>query len=144
MFAKLTAVKVRSGAFLHRFCGCEEPILERIMAAQKIEKSKWQAFFDRLSRGLVGMRAEIEVASLALGDQIEAEWLPLLGITYDSKNDLLEIALEGLDHLIKHPKEVWADAGIGALLNFEVIDGEGVSQIIQLREPLMLPAPGQE
>ena len=144
MFAKLTAVKVRSGAFLHRFCGCEEPILERIMAAQKIEKSKWQAFFDRLSRGLVGMRAEIEVASLALGDQIEAEWLPLLGITYDSKNDLLEIALEGLDHLIKHPKEVWADAGVGALLNFEVIDGEGVSQIIQLREPLMLPAPGQE
>ena len=114
------------------------------MAAQKIDKSKWQAFFDRLSRGLVGMRAEIEVASLALGDQIEAEWLPLLGITYDSKNDLLEIALEGLDHLIKHPKEVWADAGIGALPNFEVIDGEGVSQIIQLREPLMLPAPGQE
>ena len=144
MFAKLTGVKVRSGAFLHRFCGCEEPILERIMAAQKIDKSKWQAFFDRLSRGLVGMRAEIEVASLALGDQIEAEWLPLLGITYDSKNDLLEIALEGLDHLIKHPKEVWANAGIGALLNFEVIDGEGVSQIIQLREPLMLPAPGQE
>ena len=114
------------------------------MAAQKIEKSKWQAFFDRLSRGLVGMRAEIEVASLALGDQIEAEWLPLLGITYDSKNDLLEIALEGLDHLIKHPKEVWADAGVGALLNFEVIDGEGVAQIIKLREPLMLPAPGQE
>jgi len=122
----------------------EEPILERIMAAQKIDKSKWQAFFDRLSRGLVGMRAEIEVASLALGDQIEAEWLPLMGITYDSKNDVLEIALEGLDHLIKHPKEVWADAGIGALLNFEVIDGEGVSQIIQLREPLMLPSPGQE
>jgi hypothetical protein len=144
MFAKLTGVKVRSGAFLHRFCGCEEPILERIMAAQKIDKSKWQAFFDRLSRGLVGMRAEIEVASLALGDQIEAEWLPLLGITYDSKNDVLEIALEDLDHLIKHPKEVWADAGVGALLNFEVIDGEGVSQIIQLREPLILPAPGQE
>jgi hypothetical protein len=36
------------------------------MAAQNIDKSKWQAFFDRLSRGLVGMRAEIEVASLAL------------------------------------------------------------------------------
>ena len=114
------------------------------MAAQKIDKSKWQAFFDRLSRGLVGMRAEIEVASLALGDQIEAEWLPLLGIAYDPKDNVLEIALEGLDHLISNPKEVWADAGIGALLNFEVIDGEGVSQIIKLREPLMLPAPGQE
>ena len=114
------------------------------MAVRKIDKPEWRAFFDWLSQGLLGARAEIEVASLDLGDQIEAEWLPLLGITYDSKNDLLEIALEGLDHLIKHPKEVWADAGIGALLNFEVIDGEGVSQIIQLREPLMLPAPGQE
>jgi Family of unknown function (DUF5335) len=144
MFAKLTGVKVRSGAFLHRFCGCEEPILERIMAAQKIDRSKWQAFFDRLSRGLVGMRAEIEVASLALGDQIEAEWLPLLGIAYDPKDNILEIALEGLDHLISNPKEVWADAGAGALLNFEVIDGEGVCQIIKLRKPLMLPAPGQE
>ena len=114
------------------------------MAAQNIDKSKWQAFFDRLSRGLVGMRAEIEVASLALGDQIEAEWLPLLGIAYDPKDNVLEIALEGLDHLISNPKEVWADTGVGALLNFEVIDGEGVSQIIKLREPLMLPAPGQE
>ena len=41
-------------------------------------------------------RAEIEVASLDLGDQIEAEWLPLLGITYDDKDDVLEIALEEL------------------------------------------------
>jgi Family of unknown function (DUF5335) len=111
------------------------------MAAQKIDKSRWQIFFDRLSKGLVGARAEIEVASLALGDQIEAEWLPLLGITYDPKGNTLEIALEGLDHLINGPKEVWADTGSGALLNFEVIDGDGVSQIIRLREPLMLPAP---
>jgi len=143
MFAKIDGRQGAVWRLLTSFLR-EEPILERIMAAQKIDKSKWQAFFDRLSRGLVGMRAEIEVASLALGDHIEAEWLPLMGITYDSKNDVLEIALEGLDHLIKHPKEVWADAGVGALLNFEVIDGEGVSQIIQLREPLMLPAPGQE
>jgi hypothetical protein len=114
------------------------------MAAQKIDKSAWRDFFDRLSRGLIGMRAEIEVASLAVGDQIEAEWLPFLGITYDSKDNVLEIALEGLDHLIKNPKEVWADTGGGALFNFEVIDGEGVSQIIRLREPLMLPAPGAE
>jgi hypothetical protein len=43
--------------------------------------------------------------------------------------------------LIKSPKEVWVDAGAGELLSFEVIDGESVSQIIQLREPLMLPPP---
>jgi Family of unknown function (DUF5335) len=111
------------------------------MAVQKIDKSRWQIFFDRLSKGLVGARAEVEVASLALGDQIAAEWLPLLGITYEPKRNTLEIALEGLDHLINDPKEVWADTGGGALLNFEVIDGDGVSQIVRLREPLMLPAP---
>jgi hypothetical protein len=38
-----------------------------------------------LSQGLVGAQAEIEVASLDLGDQIEAEWLPLLGITYEDQ-----------------------------------------------------------
>jgi len=113
------------------------------MAAQKIDKSEWRVFFDLLSKGLVGTRAEIEVASLSLGDQIEAEWLPLLGITYDPKDDLLEIALEGVDHLINHPTEIWADAAAGELLSFEVIDGEGVSQIIHLREPLMLPSPNR-
>ena len=111
------------------------------MAAQKIEKPEWQAFFDTLSKGLVGMRAEIEVASLALGDQIVAEWLPLLGITYDPKDDLLEIALDGLDHMIRKPREVYADSGEGALLSFEIIDADGVSRIILLREPLMLAPP---
>jgi hypothetical protein len=97
------------------------------MAAQKIEKPEWQAFFDTLSKGLVGMRAEIEVASLALGDQIVAKWLPLLGITYDPKGDLLEIALDGLDHMIRKPREVYADSANGALLNLEIIDADGLA-----------------
>jgi hypothetical protein len=111
------------------------------MATEKIEKPEWRVFFDTLSKGLLGMRAEIEVASLAIGDQIEAEWLPLLGITYDPKDDVLEIALDGLDHMINRPQEVYAATGTGGLLSFEVIDADGLSQIIQLREPLMLPAP---
>jgi hypothetical protein len=111
------------------------------MAVQKIDRAEWQTFFDTLSKGLIGMRAEIEVASLALGDQIEAEWLPLLGIAYDPKDDVLEIALDGLDHLIHKPRELYADSGAGGLLSFEVIDADGVAQIIKLREPLMLPAP---
>jgi hypothetical protein len=38
--------------------------------------------------------AEIEVASLDLGDQIQAEWLPLIGITYDPNDDVVEVALD--------------------------------------------------
>ena len=111
------------------------------MAVWKIDKPEWRAFFDWFSRGLLGARVELEVASLDLGDQIEAEWLPLLGITYDDKDDLLEIALEGVDHLIYGPREVWADLNVGELMSFEVIDDRGVSQIIKLRQPLMLPSP---
>jgi hypothetical protein len=117
------------------------PFWRGSMAVQKIDKSDWRAFFDWLSQGLLGARAEIEVASLDLGDQIEAESLPLLGITYDDKDDLLEVALDGLDHLIYSPREVWADFNVGEMMSFEVIDDRGVSQIIKLRQPLMLPSP---
>ena len=51
------------------------------MAIRKLEKTEWSPFFHRISKVLIGKRAEIEIASLALGDQIEAEWLPLIGIT---------------------------------------------------------------
>jgi hypothetical protein len=111
------------------------------MAVRKIEKPEWWEFFDWLSQGLLGARVEIEVASLDLGDQIETEWLPLLGITYDDKDDVLEIALQGVDHLIYGPREVWADLNVGEMMSFEVIDDRGVSQIIKLRQPLMLPSP---
>jgi Family of unknown function (DUF5335) len=55
------------------------------MTARKLDKSQWRTFFDRLSKTLEGKQAEIEVASLSFGDQVEAEWLPLHGITLRSE-----------------------------------------------------------
>ena len=78
---------------------------------------------------------------MSLGSQIEAKWLPMLGITYDPKNDLVEVALDGLDHLIPKPRELHVDVGATGLTSIEVIDAEGVQQIIKLRDPLMLPPP---
>ena len=49
--------------------------------ARELEKSQWRTYFDRTSKALGGKRAEIEIASLKLGDEIEAEWLPLIDIT---------------------------------------------------------------
>jgi hypothetical protein len=50
------------------------------------------------------------VASLDLGDQTQAEWLPLLGITYDPRDDVVDIALDGLDHMIRKPRETTKDS----------------------------------
>jgi hypothetical protein len=49
--------------------------------AQPLPRSAWTRWFDQMSDALIGKRAEIEVASLNIGDQIVAEWVPLLGIT---------------------------------------------------------------
>jgi hypothetical protein len=113
------------------------------MTARRLDKKEWKPFFEIVSRVLGAKQAEIEVLSLDLGDQVEAEWLPLLGLTYDPKNDLLDVALEGLDHLIRQPREIYVeDGGIG-LASLAVVDAEGARQIVKLRDPMALP-PGSQ
>ena len=111
------------------------------MAAEQIERARWSAFLDNITGILVGKQAEIEVAALDLGDQIEAEWAPLIGITYDEKDDLIEIALEQLDHLIRSPRAVFVDEGVGGLVALAIDDGDGRHHIVKLKDPLALPAP---
>jgi hypothetical protein len=113
------------------------------MTTRKLDKKQWRTFFDRVSTTLEGKEAEIEIASLRLGDQVEAEWLPLLGIAYDPNDDLVEVALEGLDHLILKPRDIYVEDAPGGLVALEIVDADDVKQIVKLRDPLMLPAPSQ-
>src|ERR1700731_605966 len=81
------------------------------MTIRRLEKPEWRPFFDTMSRILEAKVAEVEVASLDLGDRTQAEWLPLIGITYDPRDDAVEIALDGLDHMIRKPREsTWTTA----------------------------------
>lgn len=109
------------------------------MAIRKLERDQWQDYFARISKRLLGMRAEIEVAALNIGDQLAANWVPMLSIVYNTKDDALEIALEGLNHKILAPREVYVDENPAGLGSFEVVDADNVRHIVQLREPLMLP-----
>jgi hypothetical protein len=111
------------------------------MAIMKLERDAWHPYFDRVSKTLDGKRVEVEVDSLKIGAQIEAEWLPLIGLVYDHKNDLVEVALEGLDHLIRKPRQVFVDQEAVELTSVEVIDADDARHIIKLRDPLMLPPP---
>ena len=106
-----------------------------------VPQAEWRDFFDRMSKALTGKWAEIEVASLDLGDQITVEWVPMLGITYDSKDDLLDVALDRYDHLIHHPKQIVVNEDQGGVASVAVVDAEGTTQIVRMKQPLMLPVP---
>lgn len=108
--------------------------------AHAINRADWRRFFDRMSGALIGKRVEIEAASLDLGDQIVAEWAPLLGITYDSQNDLLDVALSGLDHLIRGPQEIHVQEGPRGIETIVVVSRDNLKQILKLKDPLMLSA----
>jgi len=108
------------------------------MAARSLPKTEWQAYCDGMSKRLAGRQAEIEVTGLSFGAHTATKWLPLLGITYDPKGDLVEVALEGLDHLIHQPREIAVEDGPEGLTAMQIVDGDQRRQIVKLREPLML------
>ena len=65
--------------------------------------------------------------------------MPLLGITYDSKDDLVDVALDRLNHLIRRPREIAVDESSGGLGSVAIVDGNGARQVVKFKDPLMLP-----
>ena len=111
-------------------------------ALRQLPRNEWRGFFDVMSKALLGKKAEIDVASLDLGDQIVAEWVPLIGITYDSKDDLLDVALDRAGRLIRRPQEIEVEQGAARLVRVAVVDADGARHIVRLKDPLMLPTTG--
>ncbi len=111
------------------------------MPLRQLAKAQWRTYFERVSGALDASRVEIEVTGLGLGGEARAEWIPLLGLSYEPESDLLSVIAEGARHLIRHPKQVYVEHEEDWLLGIEVLDAEGVRHFMLLRDPLMLPAP---
>ncbi len=112
------------------------------MATRKLDRSEWKDYFDRVSKALGAKLVEIEVASLDIGDQVEGEWIPFQGIAYDHKDDLVEVVLEKVDHMVRRPREVYVDEDPAeGLRSLEIVDGEGRKHLLTLKTPLALPSP---
>lgn len=111
------------------------------MPTRKIDKAHWRDFLDGVTQDLVGAQAEMEVAGLSLGSQIEAQWLSLFGLNYDPRADMIEVALDGVDHMVHAPRELWADVGDSGLITLEIVGADDNRRIIKLREPLRLAPP---
>jgi hypothetical protein len=111
------------------------------MAIRRLERGDWTGFCLQASRGLLGKWADIEIASLQIGAQLGARHLPLIGISYDPQGDVLQLIVGELEHLIHAPRELYVDEEPLGLVVLQVVDAEGVRQIITLRDPLLLPGP---
>jgi hypothetical protein len=111
------------------------------MTIRRLEPREWNAFCVRVSRGFIGKSVEIEIASLQTGAQPEARRLPLVGMSYDSRNDVFELLIGELDHLIPSPRELYVDEAPLGNVCLQIISADGVRQIVTLSEPLMLPSP---
>lgn len=108
----------------------------------KLARAEWKQYFNRVSALLEGERVEIDVASLPWGTQPLAKWLPLLGLMYDEREDLISVMAQGLDHMIRRPDQVFIDTEGVDLRSLEVIDGDGVRHLIRFGKPILLPSAG--
>jgi hypothetical protein len=115
------------------------PTWESAMPIRTLHPAEWRLFFDRIGNALHGRRAEVKVTSPALGNRIVANGLPLIGISYDPKDDILALALDGLHHISRRPRAIYVRYAGEKLDGFEVIDGDKLSQTIQFRDPVKLP-----
>ena len=109
------------------------------MGIQRFDRSMWITVCAAISANLLGKRAEIEVVSPADGLLTETLGQPVLGIIYDPANDVLRLLLEGIDHFVFQPKEMYFDFGLGGDVILGILDKANAWQIVLLRDPLMLP-----
>ena len=108
------------------------------MATKQIPPHQWKDHFDRFTKRYLRddrpEAATIELLSPALGDEVEAEAVHLLGISYHAKSEVLEVLLENIDHLVFHPKEIWAwEEEDGFLRSIEIVRDDGTKEILTIR-----------
>lgn len=111
------------------------------MTLTELPRAQWQQFFDQASKALGARPTKIEVTGLGLGDQLAADQVALVGITYEPKEDTLTIAVEGLQHRIGQPKAIHVERDAMHIGSIEVLGRDGTHHIVQFTEPLELPAP---
>jgi hypothetical protein len=119
----------------------QPPSGDELMAIRRLERNEWVGFCIHASHMFPGKRVEIDIVSPEYGFQLEARQLPLFGMSYDPKDDILELVAGDLDHLIYSPREMYVDEDSADAVSMQIIDADNVRQIVILRDPLMLPPP---
>jgi Family of unknown function (DUF5335) len=113
-------------------------------STQELAPETWVEYFDSIVPNVDGQLVTIETMSEELGDQVDAERLPLQAIGYDPKDKMLDISVGGrgvrypvvLRHFISNPKTISVEES-GALHPTAILvtDESGARTLIRLFEP---------
>ena len=78
--------------------------------------------------------ADVEVVAPDWGDQYVGEGVRLIGITYDTKKDNLEFALESGDHRVHEPRDVWVvEEPDGFPGSIEIVRSDGRREVVTVK-----------
>jgi uncharacterized protein YkuJ len=109
----------------------------------KIPKEQLEDYFDRFTKHFLrtdNVAADSEVLSPELGDQIEAEGVHLVGVTYDPKSNAFELTFESGQHRVYHPREVWTvEETDGFVRAIEVVHDDGERDVVRVRRLSLRP-----
>jgi len=72
----------------------------------------------------------IEVLGALLGDQVLVKSVSLLGVTYEAKEERIELMLKGITHVIDKPRKVSVQEDDGVVRAIEVVDGDERHQLL--------------
>lgn len=105
---------------------------------RKIEKATWNRFFHDTTRSLEGKSVDIEIITDDYGDMTQCNKKRLLGVTYEEDTDTLQIACDGLDHMIAHPLAIYVEQEGIDLRSMGIIVQDGSEQIVKFHAPVVI------
>lgn len=110
---------------------------------EEIPPEKWSEYFDDLSRRLDGPTVTVEIDGADIGAQIAAERVRLAGISYDHKDDVVVIGLDGpsgspeqYERMVSAPTRIFVASSDDGTTAIDVEDAEGQKTILRIEGSL--------
>ena len=105
---------------------------------RRLPQDKLESYFDGFSKHFLKYEStevvDVELLDRDLGDQHLVEGAHLIGITYEPRTNALDIALEGGDHRMYKPKEVWAlEEDDGFVRALEIVNDDDSREVVRVR-----------
>lgn len=113
-----------------------------MMRTEEFPRDRWESYLNDLTRKAKDRPVQVRVESLAIGDQVLAEGLPLVAISLETKGTdkgAIEIVAERPDgthvmHMIPDPQRIYlARDERGEVVALDVEEEGGVKTLIALK-----------